>query len=145
MLIRPICERDIPAVAAIEEACFSRPWQPVELLLFAAQPTAVFLMAEEAGQLLGYVGMRCVMDEGQIQNIAVAPFARRRGVATALLSALFAVGKGRDLAIYTLEVRASNLAAQALYERHGFVAVGRRRQYYTAPTEDAVLMTRTEE
>lgn len=90
--------------------------------------------------MLGYAVVSVVLDEGNLDNIAVAPEHRRQGVADALLSAL--TGFGREhLAALMLEVRASNAPAIALYEKHGFTAVGRRRNYYDAPREDAVLMT----
>ena len=99
-------------------------------------------MAEEDGAVLGYAVLSAVLDEGNLDNIAVAPEYRRRGVADALLGAL--TGFGREcLALLTLEVRASNAPAIALYEKHGFAAVGRRKNYYSAPREDAVLMTLT--
>ena len=79
--------------------------------------------------------------EGSLDNIAVAPEHRRRGVAEALLSALEAMGRARALSFITLEVRASNQAAVALYEKHGFARVGRRTNYYEKPREDAILMT----
>lgn len=144
MLIRPAtCAEDVQGIHAIEVACFSCPWHAVDIAIFLTSPDCVMLVAEEDGQILGYAGMRMVLDEGQIQNVATAPDARRRGVADALLSELFVLGKANALAMYTLEVRASNAAAQALYAKHGFAMVGRRRGYYTAPSEDAVLMTKT--
>ena len=133
---------DVQAVAALEQGCFSRPWRQVDIAYFTTEASNVLLVAEEDGEVLGYVGMSMVLDEGQIQNIATAPTARRRGVASALLASLFEVGKAHDLAVYHLEVRASNEAAQALYRRCGFAEVGRRKSYYIAPTEDAVLMTK---
>ena len=147
MLIRPAtCTADdVLAIHAIEEVSFSQPWRPIDFSYFLCRPESILLMAEEDEALLGYVGMQMVLDEGHIQTIATSPEARRRGVATALLDALLAYGKEHALAVYYLEVRASNLAAQALYEKFGFVAVGRRKDYYKLPTEDAILMTRTEE
>lgn len=133
---------DVQAVAALEQVCFSRPWRQIDIAYFTTEQSNVLLVAEEDGEVLGYVGMSMVLDEGQIQNIATAPAARRRGVASALIASLFEVGKSHDLAIYHLEVRASNQAAQALYHKHGFTEVGRRKSYYIAPTEDAVLMTK---
>ena len=94
----------------------------------------------EDGALLGYAVLSTVLDEGNLDNIAVAPEARRRGVADALLSVV--TGFGREhLSRLMLEVRASNAPAIALYEKYGFAAVGRRKNYYDAPREDAVLMT----
>ena len=96
----------------------------------------------ESGALLGYAVLSTVLDEGSLDNIAVAPHARRQGIADALLSALTAFGR-EHLTCLMLEVRASNAPAIALYEKHGFAAVGRRKNYYDAPREDAVLMTLT--
>ena len=102
----------------------------------------IFLVAEEDGELLGYVSMLFVLDEGYIGNVAVAPSARRRGIASALLAELFCRAQALDLAFLTLEVRAGNVPAIALYERFGFQTVGRRKDYYSAPTEDALIMTK---
>ena len=145
MLIRPAScvTEDVLGIHAIEEACFSRPWRSLDIACFLGEADTLMLVAEEAGEILGYLGMRTVLDEGHIQNIATLPSARRRGVASALLDTLFDFGKSYRLAVYYLEVRASNLAAQALYSKYGFVETGRRKAYYVAPVEDAILMTRT--
>ena len=82
-----------------------------------------------------------VLDEGDIGNVAVAPEHRRQGIADALLDALCARAAALDLAFLTLEVRASNAPAIALYRKHGFQTVGQRRNYYQKPDEDALLMT----
>lgn len=142
--IIPMTKERLPAVAALEQVCFpADPWS-VELFQAALDsPNASILLAEgEDGAVLGYAVLSVVLDEGNLDNIAVAPEARRRGVADALLSAL--TGFGREhLAALMLEVRASNAPAIALYGKHGFAAVGRRQNYYDAPREDAVLMTLT--
>ena len=80
MLIRPAGHKanDVLGIYAIEEACFSRPWRSLDIACFLAEPDTTILVAEEAEQIIGYVGMRCVLDEGHIQNVAVAPSARRR-------------------------------------------------------------------
>ena len=103
---------------------------------------AILLALGEDGGILGYAVLSCVLDEGNLDNIAVAPEARRNGVADALLSTLTAFGR-EHLARLMLEVRSSNAPALALYEKHGFAAVGRRKNYYDAPREDAILMTLT--
>ena len=103
---------------------------------------AILLAEGKDGALLGYAVLSTVLDEGSLDNIAVAPEARRNGIADALLSALTAFGR-EHLTCLMLEVRASNAPAIALYEKHGFAAVGRRKNYYDAPREDAVLMTLT--
>ena len=140
--IIPMTPAHLPAVAALERRCFpADPWSE-NLFLFALDsPNSTILLAEGAdGTLLGYAVLYTVLDEGNLDNIAVARPARRNGVADALLSAL--TGFGREhLACLMLEVRASNAPAIALYEKHGFTAAGRRKNYYDAPCEDAILMT----
>lgn len=140
--IVPMTARHLSAVAELERVCFpADPWS--EALYQAAldnPAVAVLLALGEDGALLGYAVLSTVLDEGNLDNIAVAPEARRRGVADALLSVV--TGFGREhLSRLMLEVRASNAPAIALYEKYGFAAVGRRKNYYDAPREDAVLMT----
>lgn len=134
----------LPQVAALEKFCFpADPWSENIFRTALDDPGYVILLAERAdGTLGGYAVLYTVLDEGNLDNIAVAPEARRRGVADALLGAL--TGFGREhLSVLMLEVRASNAPAIALYEKHGFVAVGRRKNYYDAPREGAVLMNLT--
>lgn len=142
--IIPMTKEHLPAVAALEKICFpADPWSEELFQAALDNPGASILLAEgEDGSLLGYAVLSVVLDEGSLDNIAVAPDARRRGVAGALLSVLTGFGR-ENLALLTLEVRASNAPAIALYEKHGFAAVGRRKNYYSAPREDAVLMTLT--
>ena len=105
-------------------------------------PKASFIVAEDGeGGVLGYAGLQVVLDEGYIDNIAVDPNARRHGVADELLDVFCRFGAA-NLAFLTLEVRASNEPAIALYRKHGFEEAGRRTDYYTKPKEDAVIMTR---
>ena len=85
--------------------------------------------------------MQYVLDEGYINNIAVSPSYRRRGVASALMDRLIDSARGLSLAFLTLEVRCGNHAAISLYEKYGFERVGLRRGYYEKPREDALLMT----
>lgn len=131
-------------VAALERVCFpADPWSPETFMAALDNPnTAILLAREDGGAILGYAVLSVVLDEGNLDNIAVDPEHRRHGVADALLSTL--IGFGREhLSALMLEVRSSNLSAIALYEKHGFVPVGRRKDYYNAPKEDAVLMTLT--
>ena len=102
----------------------------------------VFLVAEDTeGCVMGYVGLMYVLDEGYISNVAVTPERRRQGVADALLDCLEKRARQIGLSFMTLEVRRSNFSAIKLYEKHGFCSVGERKNYYTAPKEDAILMT----
>ena len=141
--IVPMDRSHIPQIASLEKECFTDPWS--ENLLEAAlfDPQASFIVAEdgEDGNILGYAGLHAVLDEGYIDNIAVVPDARRHGVASALLEVFCRFGEV-NLAFLTLEVRKSNTAAIALYEKFGFQWAGLRPGYYQHPREDAVIMTR---
>lgn len=141
--IRPAAESDLPALAALESACFAHPWSEKSLAETLGNGRSLFLLAEREGEALGYLGMEYVLDEGGITNVAVFPANRRQGIADALIKELLRRAKALGLATVTLEVRAGNAAAIALYQKNGFVPVGRRKNYYTAPTEDAILMTVT--
>ena len=135
-------ERHLDALEALEKTCFSVPWTREQLQSQLPDERHVFLTAEDDGKLVGYVGMMHILDEGYISNVAVAPEYRRRGIACRLIDELLSRAGGLDLAFVTLEVRAGNAPAIALYERFGFSPVGRRKNYYDAPKEDAILMTR---
>ena len=136
-------EAQLEQIEAIEQQCFSCPWTLDQLRSQLSDDRHVFLAAvAESGTVLGYVGMMFVLDEGYISNVAVAPDFRRQGVADALISALMTRAEELALAFVTLEVRAGNEPAKALYAIHGFVPVGRRKNYYDLPKEDAILMTR---
>ena len=139
MTIVPMAERHLAALAEIEKACFHAPWS--ESMLREELGKGIFLVAERGGQAVGYVGCQTVLDEGYITNVAVSPDARRQGIARALIAKLTDEARAAGLAFVTLEVRASNAPAIALYEGAGFGRVGVRKNFYTAPTEDAVLMT----
>ena len=142
--IVPMDRSHIPQIAALERACFSDPWSENLLEDALFDPQASFIVAqdsEEEGNVLGYAGLHAVLDEGYIDNIAVNPDARRHGVASALLDVFCRFGAA-NLAFLTLEVRKSNTAAIALYEKNGFQWAGLRPGYYQHPREDAVIMTR---
>lgn len=132
-------ERHLAALAEIEKACFHAPWS--ETMLREELGKGIFLVAERDGKAVGYVGCQTVLDEGYITNVAVSPACRRQGIGRALIAALVLRARAQALAFVTLEARASNAPAIALYEGAGFARVGVRKNFYTAPTEDAVLMT----
>ncbi len=134
-------KRHLDALVELERRCFSIPWTRAQLTAELPDERHEFLVAEAGEEVLGYVGMLFVLDEGYISNVAVAPDYRRRGVASALIRALLARAAERELSFVTLEVRENNVPAIALYEGFGFVPVGRRKNYYDAPKEDAILMT----
>ena len=140
--VEPMREAHLSAVAEMEKECFSKPWSPGALREEMENPLAAFFVAVCGGEPVGYAGMNFVLDEGYIDNIAVSPRFRRRGVATALLRRLQVFALQSGLAFLTLEVRASNAGAIGLYERFGFRRAGLRRGFYDAPKEDGVIMTK---
>ena len=104
---------------------------------------AAYLVAEdETEKVVGYAGIQVVLDEGYITNVAVLPEQRRGHIASMLLKVFFDFSLAHDLSFITLEVRPGNAAAIALYEKFGFVEVGRRKNYYEKPKEDALIMTK---
>ena len=139
----PMTADHLEELEKLERICFSRPWSRKMLAEELENECAAFLVAEDAatGKVVGYAGLLVVADEGYITNVAVFPGCRRQGVADALVTGLLHRAAAIGLATVTLEVRQSNAPAIALYHKHGFVPVGRRKNYYTAPTEDAILMT----
>lgn len=139
MTIVPMAERHLAALAEIEKACFHAPWS--ESMLREELGKGIFLVAERDGQAVGYVGCQTVLDEGYITNVAVSPDCRRQGVGRALIGTLVSHAGAQGLAFVTLEARTSNMPAIALYENAGFQKVGVRKNFYTAPVEDALLMT----
>ena len=133
---------DIPQVAAIERQCCPDPWSERMLREHLDNQCAAALVAlGEDGTILGYAGLLVVLDEGYITNVATRPEYRRQGIASDLLGVFRNFAAGNHLAFLTLEVRASNAAARALYLKEGYAEVGRRKNYYDHPKEDAIIMT----
>ena len=134
-------EKHIAQIEELEEQCFSVPWTVQQLKTQLSGNMHVFIAAVSGEEVLGYMGMMYVLDEGYISNVAVSPEYRHCGIADALISEIISRAKELELSFVTLEVRESNAPAIALYEKNGFSPVGRRKNYYTLPTEDAILMT----
>lgn len=141
MLIREMTAEDVAAVLSVEQDCFSEPWTANMFLGELAQKASVYRVAEENGNIVGYMGMYHVADEGHITNVAVAKKFRRKGFASALIAHFLEFAKRERLEFLTLEVRRSNVGAIGLYHNYGFVEVGVRPRYYENK-EDALLMTR---
>ena len=137
----PIEQRHIKEIARLEEICFSEPWSE-EGILEAYRLGTKFFAAEADKKLIGYIGIKAVIDEGYITNIAVFPEFRRRGVAKALLNKVFEFAKEKGLSFVSLEVRPSNTEAVSLYEKTGIREEGRRKNFYRLPLEDALIMTK---
>ena len=137
MEIIPMNESHVAAVAALEKANFSEPWSENSVRGELTNKLALWLVAVEDGEVVGYVGSQTVLQEADMMNIAVADTHRRRGIAKMLVEELI-----RQLDAYqlTLEVRASNAPAISLYEALGFQQVGLRKNYYRKPKEDALIL-----
>ena len=140
MIIRTMQKGDVAAVAALEAQIFSMPWSAAGFADTLPREDVIFLVAYEQDELLGYVGIYCMLDEGEITNVAVAPAARRRGIARALLTELKRQLACRNVTQIVLEVRVSNEPAIRLYEQLGFSMLGVRKNFYEKPTEDAYIM-----
>lgn len=142
MMIREMTASDIDAVAALEAELFSMPWSAQGFADTLCREDVLFLVACEDDSLLGYVGVYCTADEGEITNVAVAQTARRRGIGQELLRHLIDQLVQRGIGRIVLEVRVSNDPAIRLYEKQGFVTMGKRKNFYEKPTEDAYVMVR---
>ena len=130
-------ESHVSAVAELEKQNFSEPWPEIAVRSELTNKLALWLVAVEDGVVAGYVGSQTVLQEADMMNIAVADTHRRRGIARMLVEELI-----RQLDAYqlTLEVRASNAPAIALYEKLGFTQVGLRKNYYQKPKENALIL-----
>lgn len=140
LVLTPMTEAHVPAVAALERQCFSDPWSEASVRGELENPLSLWLVALDGDRLAGYAGSQTVLDEADVMNVAVAPAYRRQGVARRLLTGLQAALARQGVRSLTLEVRASNAAAIALYASLGFVQVGRRPHYYSKPKEDALIL-----
>ncbi len=138
--IEKMSEKFVPAVAELERNCFSMPWSERSIAGELVNPLALWLVAVEDGKLVGYIGSQAVMDEADVMNVAVDMNYRRRGIGEALVKELVALLKKSGIRCLTLEVRAGNEPAVTLYEKLGFVQVGRRPGYYQKPKEDALIL-----
>ena len=130
----------VSQVAQLEALCFADPWSEKSVASELENKLSLWLVALEENRVAGYVGSQTVLGETDMMNVAVHPDLRRRGVAEGLILALVEELKARDSHSLTLEVRASNAPAQALYEKLGFTQAGLRKNYYRNPKEDACIL-----
>lgn len=139
-------ESDLDSVMEIEEASFPTPWSRNAFLSeIYENRRAYYLVARDNGHVAGYVGIWVILDEGHVTNLAVHPNFRRQGIGEQLMQSIISYARSRGAKRITLEVRASNLTAQSLYEKLGFVGVGTRPGYYHDNGEDAVIMWKNEQ
>ena len=133
-------ECNVPQIAELEKVCFSDPWSEKSISSELTNPLSCWIVALDGENLVGYVGSQSVLGWADMMNLAVAINYRRRGVAEQLVCTLIDNLKLRDVTCLTLEVRVSNQAAIALYNKLGFVQVGKRPNYYHNPKEDALIL-----
>lgn len=143
LTVVPMAEEYINAVEQMEQACFSTPWTEDGLRAELTSDTAVFRVALLDGVPAGYGGMHFVCGEGYIDNIAVLPAMRQRGIGTIIVESLINFTETHNGIFVSLEVRESNAPAIALYTKLGFQENGRRRGFYTKPPEDALILTKS--
>jgi [ribosomal protein S18]-alanine N-acetyltransferase len=138
----PDAAADIDAIAALEAESFTNPWPREQLVweLTNSDVTRIFVARDEAGVIVAFCLCWVIFDELHINTLAVAPDRRREGLATLLMQQVLAEAAKEGARKATLEVRASNQAALALYERLGFRVTARRPGYYTNPQEDALIL-----
>ena len=133
------CE-DTAQIAALEAMCFSAPWSENAIISELSNPLSLWIVAKEDNVVVGYIGSQSVLGEADMMNLAVHPDYRRMGVGRALVAALVASLKEKDVHSITLEVRSSNDPAKNLYFAMDFQQVGRRPNYYSNPREDALIL-----
>lgn len=140
MYIRPMQLQDVEQVAALEQQCFSQPWSLKAFQEILNTSYRILFVAIDDDIVIGECMLTEIAGEGEITNVAVNSVFRKKGIARQLMKATLAEGEKRNIAAYTLEVRAGNVAAIKLYESFGFVTEGVRRNFYSKPVEDALIM-----
>lgn len=135
-----LCREDLDQVSKIEAECFSMPWSRKSLEEVLDNPWAFYVTAKEEGNIVGYCGAYVILDEGDINQVAVVPAYRGQGVGRRMMQVLLKRLKQAGARAVTLEVRVSNEPAIALYEALGFQTEGIRKCFYEKPVEDALIM-----
>lgn len=140
-MIREFTLGDEKEISSLERECFSSPWSENAVLESYSSGTKFYLF-EENGKILGYAGLQVVLGEGYVTNIAVTKLARGRGIGKALVDALIGYGEEQNLSFISLEVRESNIPAISLYKKCSFKDMGKRKNFYQNPREDANILTK---
>ena len=135
-----LTEKTLDGVAELEKLCFSQPWSASSLELLTREGIGVGMVCRCDGIVCAYGGMLVAVDEGQITNIATHPDYRRQGYGKAVVESLIKYARNNRLESVSLEVRESNRAAIELYSSLGFKTEGKRKDFYTKPTEAALVM-----
>ena len=142
MTFREMLVEDLDQVVEIENSLFSVPWSKEGFFTFLIKDESMFFVVEEKGKILGYCSMQIVLDEGDILNVAVRRERQKEGIGYFLVDSMLMMAEARGVRTVHLEVREGNDTARRLYQRLGFIEDGLRKNYYTDPLENAVLMTR---
>ena len=140
MMFTEMKAEHVPQVAQLEKLCFADPWSEMSIASELRSVWSYWVVALDGDEVVGYIGSQSSCDETDIMNIAVHPDCRRRGIAESLIDNLIKELKKRGSHALMLEVRVSNDPAIALYEKLGFQQVGRRKNYYRNPKEDALIL-----
>lgn len=138
--IREMQAKDVEAVTALEESCFSMPWKRQDFEDILTNPDRLYLVAERNHNILGGCMLTMIAGEGDISNVAVCEEYRGQHIATALMQELLRIGEANGISDFTLEVREQNQTAIRLYENAGFVSEGIRPNFYDKPKDNAVIM-----
>ena len=140
MILTNMRQEHVAQVAALEKLCFRDPWSENSVASELNNALSLWLVAVDGERVAGYVGSQTVMDESDMMNVAVHPDYRKQGIATALILGLVEELRKRGSRSLTLEVRASNETAISVYSKLDFQEVGRRKNYYRNPREDALIL-----
>lgn len=140
LIIRPFDSGDIDDIYDVEINSFTDPWSQESFRDELRNNVANYLVGCIDNKVIGYVGAWFILDEAHITNVAVKPEFRRQGIANRLILEFINLAKKNNITSVTLEVRASNIAAQILYKNFGFVEQGLRKRYYADNNEDAIIM-----
>lgn len=140
IIVRRMKEHDVQEAARLEAENFSEPWSERAFLETLQCDYAYYYVAEWEKRIVGICGLRNIAGEGEITNVVTDGNYRRRGIAEALLQSVLKDGADMGIEAFTLEVRATNQPAISLYEKYGFESAGARKNFYSNPTEDALIM-----
>jgi ribosomal-protein-alanine N-acetyltransferase len=139
--VRTMRAEDVDAVVEIETQTFSSPWRKETFAELIGRPTLEMLVMEHAEEgIVGYAVLWCILDQGELANLAIVPRLRSKGLGARLMARVMDIGRERGVESMFLEVRGSNAHALELYRRFGFSQVGQRRGYYDHPKEDARIL-----
>lgn len=143
LIVRKGVASDVDDIENLEQICFADPWSRESILHeLTENHLSTYIVAELEGRVIGYVGIWAIVDEGHITNVAVSPEYRRMQVGSVLIKTMLEVTIKAGLLHHTLEVRAGNEPAKALYRKFGFEEAGVRKGYYENNGEDAIIMWR---